>query len=197
MRKKSAVVAALFALWVGVSGTGFYLLYLYSHTEGAPGEERAKWPSSALEKTPGKADLLVFVHPRCGCSRATLGELARLLRHLEERIRVRVLFQRPAGKTAEWARESALWRESAALPGVETLLDESGTMLSEFDARTSGLAALYDGDGNLVYRGGITPRRGHMGDSAGRASILAFSRAGRVELAAAPVFGCSFNQRED
>ena len=54
---------------------------------------------------------------------------------------------------------------------------------------TSGHALLFDRDGRLLFRGGITPARGHEGDNFG-ASAIAARLAGRPARAEAPVFGC-------
>ncbi len=81
-------------------------------------------------------------------------------------------------------------RRAACIPGVSVLADPDGVEARRFGALTSGDAFLYDAGGRLVFRGGITPSRGHQGESAGRSAIEAFLKGGRPRTATAPVFGC-------
>ncbi len=61
------------------------------------------------------------------------------------------------------------------------LRDDDGAEAKRFGAETSGQTLLYDERGTLAFSGGITGSRGHAGDNAGRASLLALinRRAGR------------------
>jgi hypothetical protein len=49
---------------------------------------------------------------------------------------------------------------------------------------------LYDPEGRLVYRGGITGARGHSGANAGRAAVVAAIERSPNALDRGPVFGC-------
>ena len=68
--------------------------------------------------------------------------------------------------------------------------DDNGVEAARFGAVTSGQTVLYDEDGALLFTGGITGARGHSGDNAGRASVVALfeSRTGRTSWTS--VFGC-------
>src|SRR6266481_530299 len=74
------VLVVALALWLGALGVTLPVLWSY---ESAPGEGAgapARWPSDSripLDRT--RPTLLVFLHPRCPCSRATATELERLL----------------------------------------------------------------------------------------------------------------------
>jgi hypothetical protein len=50
---------------------------------------------------------------------------------------------------------------------------------------------LYDGNGRLLFSGGITGARGHSGDNAGRSTVLSLLSRDTVDRAETPVFGCS------
>jgi hypothetical protein len=56
---------------------------------------------------------------------------------------------------------------------------------------TSGAVLLYSSDGKLLFQGGITPARGHQGDSFGRQRILALLDGDAPDRRDAPVFGCA------
>jgi hypothetical protein len=50
---------------------------------------------------------------------------------------------------------------------------------------------LYSQDGRLLFRGGTTRARGHVGTNVGRSSILALLRHATPAETETPVFGCS------
>ena len=59
-----------------------------------------------------------------------------------------------------------------------------------FEARTSGHVVLYDAGGRLLFSGGITRARGHVGDNYGRQQVSSLLRNHTVRVADGPVFGC-------
>ncbi|HLK57286.1 MAG TPA: hypothetical protein VKU00_12010, partial [Chthonomonadaceae bacterium] len=80
---------------------------------------------------------------------------------------------------------------AASLPGVTALPDEEGREAQSFHAATSGYTLLYDGNGRLLYRGGITSARGHEGANAGQETLLALLQGQQPTHTQFPVFGCS------
>jgi hypothetical protein len=100
-----------------------------------------------------------------------------------------VLFLSPAGESEEWTRTD-LWSSAARIPGVMTMSDENGREAARFGIATSGGVVLYDQQGKLLFHGGITPARGHEGDSFGRERILSLLATGKADRNDAPVFGC-------
>lgn len=146
-------------------------------------------------RDPGSPTLVIFAHPRCPCSAATIGELERLIPHIEGKVKTYVVFFKPKSQTNDWTQKT-LWKKAQNIPGVQNILDEDGVEAARFGARTSGHAFLYDEKGSLVFQGGITPARGHMGDSVGRLAILAFFKNESMSVANVPVFGCALNNPE-
>lgn len=136
----------------------------------------------------------MFVHPRCQCSSATLGELAIIMAHAQGRLDADVFFYLPAQEASTWARTD-LWRSAGVIPGVRVFEDREASVARSFGAFTSGQTLLYDSRGRLQFKGGITAFRGHSGDNAGRSAIDALVR-GDTSLqlnlpVATPVLGCS------
>ncbi len=186
----------LLTVWAILLAGGFWKLFTYANTPGESAQTTRKWPvESLLPRGTSTSTLVIFAHPRCPCSEATVGELERLMPHIQGKVKSFVVFIKPKSKSLEWARE-ALWKKAQAIPGVQTLLDENGIEAARFGARTSGQTLLYDLKGNLVFRGGITPERGHMGDSEGRNAILQFIETGAITQSSTPVFGCSLRNPE-
>lgn len=195
--KKRAAQALLFVVWIGLITTGFVRLFIYANTSGEAARAPAQWPqeTSVARGSEKKTSLVIFAHPHCPCSEASVGELERLMPHLRDTANIFVVFVKPKGLTEDWAKE-ALWKRAEAIPGVRTLLDNGGVEAAKFGAKTSGQTFLYDPQGQLVFSGGITPARGHMGDSDGRLSILSYLETGKTLITTTPVFGCSLAKPE-
>jgi hypothetical protein len=190
-RKLSANVAALCAIvWVAVLAFGFAGMWRYKMTAGEMSQSPARWPEGThLLRSADRATLVMFAHPRCSCTRASMIELARLAYERHGELETLVVFLSPAGSPPGFV-ESDLWHSAAAIPGARVARDEGGVEAALFGAGTSGAALLYAKDGTLLFRGGITPARAHQGDSLGRERILALLDGHPVDRRDAPVFGC-------
>lgn len=176
--------------WSGLVLSCFGGLMVYSAGPGPEVRSPLTWPAdSTLARHPGRPTLVVFFHPKCPCSQATVGELSRLLVKIPDAFDVNLVFVKPSGTGPDW-HQDRLWEASAALPTVHMVVDRLGREARRFNAATSGHVALYDGRGRLVFSGGITPARNHWGDNAGSDSILAFVRSGRAGATNVRVFGC-------
>jgi len=191
--KKHALIGAAVALWIPGVGFGISRLWKYSITAGHPAEPPADWPPTApVERTAGQATLVMFAHPQCGCSRASLGELAIIIAHGQ--VNASVFFYRPTAQPPQWARTD-LWQTAAAIPGVQVLEDPNGSVAQSFGVFTSGQTLLYDSAGRLRFKGGITAFRGHSGDNVGRSVITALLQGNASPATSfrvtTPVFGCS------
>lgn len=196
-------------LWIVPVLLGFAILLDYHSRSGPATSPPLCWPSaSRLNQESGKSTLLMFLHPRCPCSNATISELARLLPRLQDSKAVALLVMPPG--TAPQFADTALAERCRRIPNLSVKLDVDGAEARIFKTVTSGEALLYDQTGNLRFCGGITPGRGHEGDSIGKDRIEAITRnmalkqeqalAGSHASIAKPfscgVFGCSLlNER--
>lgn len=181
-------------LWILSVSIGFWQLFIYANTPGEPATASLYWPAQTkISRDNHLPTLIMFVHPYCSCSIASIGELERLMPHIHGKVKSYVVFFKPKNKSEEWAKES-LWKKSTAIPGVLALLDEEGGEANIFGVKTSGQIFLYDKKGQLLFQGGITPERGHMGDNDGRSEILSFfekEKIGNRKDSKTSVFGCS------
>ena len=169
---------------------GFAWLQLYAATPQTQGRAPLNWPASSVPRSGNGSTLLVFIHPYCPCSRATLEELAAIMSRCHGRLEALVLFVIPASERAAWERHE-YWRAASAIPGVRAMLDRDGVEASKFGARTSGQTILFDQAGARRFAGGITASRGHAGDNEGQNAVVAWVNAGRAETSATPTFGCT------
>jgi hypothetical protein len=176
-------------LWVSGIAWGLTALARHETTPGKSGLASDRWPSGTSLARRSPNTLVVFAHPRCPCTRATLEELEKLMAHSLGSLTVTVAFFAPEDATPDWTATD-LWRQAARIPGVETVVDRSGVEAERFGALTSGDTFLYDARGSLVFRGGMTASRGHSGDNVGRSAIEAFVLHGKSDVGRTQVFGC-------
>jgi len=186
-----AYVLAIVA-WLAVVLAGFGWLSVYKATPGAVGPAPpATWPAGTrIARDTDRPTLVMFAHPRCPCTRASVSELARLMARLPGRMAVRVLFLRPHDVPGGWERTD-LWRTVASLPDAMALRDDDGAEAARFGALTSGFTLLYGADGRRLFAGGLTAARGHEGDSFGQRRLIALVTTGSADRNDSPVFGCA------
>jgi hypothetical protein len=185
---KKLVLGLGMGAWLLAVGAGFGFLFHYAGEPGPVSATPRNWPEDS-RLSAGADTLLLFLHPQCPCSSATMTELERILPHSRNRVRTIITFVQPTGLSPDLLF-GRLRARADRLPGVEVVVDPGGREAALFGAKTSGHALLFSAS-KLVYTGGITPARGHEGDSAGRRAILAFLQGGEAIPASAPVFGCS------
>lgn len=177
--------------WLGGLAFGFAKLFTYAHTAGLRALASGHWPTtSQIQRSPGKGALVIFAHPQCPCSEATLGELDRLITRTTGQVDNFVVFVQPQNFRENWTKQK-LWQKAAALSHTTSLVDPEGLEAKAFGAQTSGQAYLFDADGKLLFAGGITPSRGHMGDNNGRTAVLDFVAGRPNQISTTPVFGCA------
>jgi hypothetical protein len=193
--KKHVVIMAAVALWLPAVGYGINVMWTYATTPGHPAEPPRFLPANgSIARSGDRATLLLFAHPQCECTRATLAELEILMAHTNGKLDVDVFFYRPAIEDSAWAR-SDLWRAAAGIPGIHLFEDRDAEIARRFGVFTSGQALLYSSKGILLFQGGITAYRGHSGDNAGRDAITALLQGVVPPQSRLPVvtrvFGCS------
>ena len=178
------------ALWLGAVGAGLRVLYEYENRPGPSAGVISAWPAaSRVRLNPSGPTIIMFAHPWCPCSRASMGELESIMARVQGQVSAYVLFAKPQDSSEEWEKTS-LWRNAAAIPRVTVLGDPGGHEAIRFGGQVSGHVLLFDSRGRLLFSGGITGARGHSGDNAGRRAILALVAGQEPARAQTPVFGC-------
>ncbi len=178
------------AVWGGCVSAGWYLLETKASIPAESRDFVDQWPAdSKLSRSLERPTLLVFIHPQCPCSRATLSELARLMVRIADRATVSAVFLAPLELGKEW-HQTDLWRTAQAIPGVRVIADEEGREARRFRADVSGRTLLYGPSGALLFDGGITQSRGHAGDNSGRSAIENLVLHGTADLSHGRAFGC-------
>jgi hypothetical protein len=173
-----------------MAGIGVALLWKYALTPGDELGALAQWPArSTLRLRTDIPTLVLFVHPRCPCSRTTIRELAAVLAKSPPAIEAQVVVYKPIDSGAEW-EQTDLWRAAERIPGVTMVVDLDGVEAKRFSVTTSGHALLYDPQGRRLFSGGITAARGHQGQCEGQDAIVSLLSNGKQEVLNTPVYGC-------
>jgi hypothetical protein len=146
--------------------------------------------NSAVRLVSDKLTLVLFAHPQCPCTRASLHELDCLMAETQNRVSVSVVFTIPDGVPVDW-EQGDLWNSATSIPGLRVIRDRGGREAHRFNVAGSGHVLLYAPSGKLLFSGGITASRGHEGDNVGRTAIVSFILAGHSPVSHTPVFGCS------
>lgn len=138
--------------------------------------------------------MVMMIHPHCPCSRASIGELALLMAEVPGRVNANVLFIKPHEFPEQWEKTD-LWNSAARIPGVKFDVDDDAAEARFFGSQTSGQVMLYDINGQLLFKGGITASRGHSGDNDGRRAIVSLLTQHHEDRAETPVFGCPLSEQ--
>jgi hypothetical protein len=146
--------------------------------------------SSVVQLVADKPTLLLFAHPHCPCTRASLHELDGLPAETKDKVSVIVVFTVPDGVPAGWEKGD-LWKLATSIPSLRVIRDPGGREAHRFDVEGSGHVLLYAPSGQLLFSGGITASRGHEGDNAGSSAVVSFILKGHAAINHTPVFGCS------
>lgn len=183
------------AVWLLAVAVGLASMDRAALVAGGVGPIRGQWPQHvALDLDTTRPNLLIFAHPLCPCTRATLHELQALLARTEVPINVRICFFEPSHPNADWQR-GPLWEIAAHIAGATVQTDLDGNLAEAFGAKTSGWAVLYDARGQLRFAGGLTAARGHEGANDGVETVAHILQGDAVTIARTPVYGCALPSR--
>jgi hypothetical protein len=179
------------------AAVGLSVILNHQNVTGRTGETPSWWPAqSEVALSTERPTLLMFAHPRCPCTRASMEELNRLLAKSGSRVSAHVLFLQPSALAEDWS-ESGLWESASAIPGVTASNDKDGAEARRFGAETSGFVVLYSARGKLLFKGGITAARGHAGDNAGASLIASLVAGERTTANHTSVYGCLLMNEQD
>jgi hypothetical protein len=177
-------------LWLAVIGAGFAWLAVYEFRPGKTAVAPHTWPASShLDRGSNLCTLVLFLHPYCACSYATLEELSELRSRHASQLRTLLVFCRPQGTPAGWEKTS-LWQRAGSIKGATVYYDNDDSERRQFGALTSGQVFVYDARGRLCYSGGITRARGQIGTNAGLQAVESLLDDRQASIRACPVYGC-------
>ena len=184
-------------LWLSLCVGGFAGLNWYKMQPGPVGKLLSHWPHNiGISHDYGLYNIVLFAHPQCGCTNATMVELEKIIHQEKNKLNVKIFFYRPKGSEQNWSDGKAK-KLASTLPVTTIYDDEGGQIARRFGALTSGQVMLYSPNGKLEYAGGITESRGHIGANAGSRAIASIVETGVSNSKREHAFGCAlFNEAE-
>jgi hypothetical protein len=147
--------------------------------ESRPGQ--AAQPPAHYPEAGPLPRLMMFLHPRCPCSRASL-EAFRPFQ--SSRAHLEIIISGPV----QLAQPEYICGLRAAFDRCEVSLDSDGRRRELYRVWTSGQVVGYDERGDLGFCGGLTSGRGQTGPSSEQDRLKAWLLGERVTDS--PVFGC-------
>jgi hypothetical protein len=182
------------ALWLAACFIGSYVAMSMDFRPGRLGARRASWPpASAMARSSTTDTIVMFLHPRCPCTRASVAQLLATVNAHPGATLLVSLFAPPASADERaWLQGDDARAIRAAVPDAALIPDRGGVEARRFGAQTSGTTLVYDRAGREIFRGGITDRRGGRGDNPGLQRLAKTLRE-HADVAPgepSPVFGC-------
>jgi hypothetical protein len=186
----------LIAAWGGLVVILCLLMFAYEFKHDLVDSERlvTHWPSDTqITTSPGRPTLLLFLHPKCPCSRASLAEMERIWvlenEQSKDTPQLVVVATVPPDEPNDWLTTGTV-EQSRRLAGAEFVVDPGGREAQRFGATTSGTVMWFDAAGNCLYAGGLTSGRGHEGGNVGRDCLEQLMRGEAPTATGLPAFGC-------
>lgn len=170
-------LAAVGFAWLIAVGFGWNLAMKYETTPGRAAERVAV--ASTSKTTPFTC--VIFAHPQCPCTRATLVAM----RAVEEAHPGRIACQIFIAGSGDGENLTL----AKSIPGATVETTSAHSVRTRFDAQTSGQTLVFDRQGKLVFSGGITPGRG-VDDPRFALKIFEEILDGRPPKSS-PVYGCA------
>lgn len=194
-KKQTFISIALFAVayiaWISTMAVGHTVLFEYELASGPFANTSRIWPAKAkIPFIKEKQNVVMFIHPMCPCSAASVTEFNYLVREGGDDTIGQVVVMMPLNYESEWSRQPIL-STIRRLRHVTTINDIDGSEAANFGAETSGHVFVYDERGVLQFSGGITGMRGHEGNNANFQAAKAALNSRHPSFHQAPVFGCS------
>jgi len=133
---------AFLTAWIIAVAIGLYALMAYELAPGKTGNSPDLWPQNRyIAAHPDKPTLVMFVHPHCPCTRASIGELSIVMAKCHRRVETYVLAVQPQGVEDDWVQTDLL-DQAKQVPGVNVLTDVDGILAGHTTVRTMGVVPL-------------------------------------------------------
>ncbi len=116
-KKNKLLLIVAGTVWFLTVSAGVAFLWNYENTPGAAAAAAPdQWPAnSQIQRATDRATLVMMVHPHCPCTRASVGELARLMAQTQGRVTAYVLFNKPLSLSKDWEQTDMLYDKDGYL----------------------------------------------------------------------------------
>ena len=194
MNRRTLITGALVlaaCIWAATVAAMYQSIGRFETTPGREAAALASWPvKSRITPARGRWTLVMLMHPHCGCTRASIEELERIIEMSGASMQTNVLVYRPAEFQSGWEKTDVL---EAAMRSSREPGSLSTLMVRRLVSSAASLPArpiFMTPEGKLRFSGGITSLRGHAGINRGSMDIVDIVHA-KATQSAHPVFGCA------
>lgn len=189
--RRAAWYSLIGAVWIGAAILGWASLFQHTYQPATTAADPVtQWPDASLPASSDRYQIVIFAHPCCPCTRATLNKFDESLTRLPSNTSIQVIFT-TVGLIPSAVAESPTVAFARQLKGVDVQFDETGDIARRFHATVSGEVFAFDRQGRRLFHGGVTAGRGHQGDSVGQQQLERLVCGESREAYSAPVFGCT------
>jgi hypothetical protein len=174
--------------WLITLTAGVCLVFKYDSVPGLTSTCGTKWPpNSKITHSTTNNTLVMLLHPKCPCSRASLQQVTTLTTN-DNSLQCIFLVYSPTRFPTGWEKTD-IWNLAAEVPGAQLVSDVDGAEARKFGGVTSGHTYIFDRNGNLKYAGGLTEGRGHVGECRNLDLAVKALKSGTTSASGA-VYGC-------
>lgn len=174
--------------WLFTLTAGVCLVFKYDSIPGLTATSGSSWPAnSTIAHSTTNNTLVMLLHPKCPCSRASLQQVATLTTN-DNSLECIFLVYAPTKFPKGWEKTD-IWNLAAEVPGAQLVSDIDGAEARKFGGITSGQTYIFDRKGNLKYAGGLTEGRGHVGECRNLDLAVKALKSGTTSASGA-VYGC-------
>lgn len=171
-------------------------LAFYGSIPGQAATAASQWPTdSTILPAEDTNAVLVFVHPQCFCTRATIDQLQRAFVARPKSASTTVVVYAPSTQPESWC-DTSLVRLCKTLPGATVVLDHDGQETQRFGVNTSGHVLVFNRQKQLQFSGGVTPSRGHLGPCEGLDAVTQIIAGQKAVPCVANAYGCPLGSPE-
>lgn len=180
--------------WFGAAILGWSAMLQHTYQPQPTEKPASQWPKTKLAVKTDGVRIVVFAHPFCPCTQATLNSLDESLSRLPSHTSLHIVFC-TAGFDDQQVALSQTMAFARRIPQVDVYCDEDGEETRLFGAKVSGEVFAFDFHGRRVFHGGVTVGRGHRGESAGQKMLERLVLGQSVSVGSTRVFGCALPQQ--
>lgn len=185
--KKNWVVCGALG-WLFTLTVGVCLVFKYDSVPGLTATPSIGWPANSnITHSSTNNTLVMLLHPKCPCSRASLHQVATLTTN-DNSLQCIFLVYSPTQFPKGWEKTD-IWYLAAEVPGAQIVSDIDGEEAKKFGGITSGQTYIFDRKGILKYSGGLTEGRGHVGECRNLDLAVKALKSG-TSAASGAVYGC-------
>ena len=149
----------------------------------------------ARSKSLNSKTLILFYHPHCVCTRATVHNLQSVTAATNKHLNSIAIAYQPVISDPRWIHSST--SRDLKKAGFRVFADLDGKCCRELGVYTSGHVLVYDEQGKLVFNGGVTQSRGHEGSCNACDDLVKSIENADENIFVWPVFGCAILESED